>query len=352
MCASTATRFPDGLIIAEPAMRRTYDLVARLAGARIPVLITGETGTGKERIATALHARSPRAANRLVALNCAALNEKLVESELFGHARGAFSGADVAHAGMIEAASGSTLFLDEVGELPPIIQAKLLRVLESGRVMRVGEVHERAVDVRIIAATNRNLEAEVDAGHFRRDLYYRLAAALVHLPPLRQRLAELPLLAANFLAEVARPPERRPMSLHPDALEVLCAYPWPGNIRELKTVMSFLAAVLATDVVTAADVRARLTTRPAGESPAAIDELTFVDPPDRSRAFRPLADELRELELTRIQEALSAAQGSRTRAAELLSMPLRTLHERIRQYGLSAPSRDRTSSSVQAPEAT
>jgi two-component system response regulator AtoC len=343
---------PDELIVIDPEMRRTYDLVVRLAAARLPVLITGETGTGKERVATALHAMSPRAPSRLIALNCAALNEKLVESELFGHARGAFSGADAARAGMIEAASGSTLLLDEVGELSLPIQAKLLRVLESGRVMRVGEVHERAVDIRIVAATNRNLEAEVHAGHFRRDLYYRLSAALVHLPPLRQRLTELPLLAAHFLSEGARCAGRSAMSLHPEALNVLCAYPWPGNVRELKHVMAFLAATLTAHEVRANDVRARLTTRLAGEPAAAADDVTFVDPPDRSRAFRPLADELRELELTRIQEALSATGGQKTRAATLLGMPLRTLHERIKQYGLAVPLRASASWTAQPPEAT
>jgi two-component system response regulator AtoC len=324
----------DDVIIADPVMRRMYDLVQRLAPAKLPVLITGETGTGKERIATALHALSPRAPHRLLALNCAALSEKLVESELFGHVRGAFSGAEVARAGIIETSSGSTLFLDEVGELPLLIQAKLLRVLEAGHVTRVGEVHERAVNVRIVAATNRNLEADVHAGLFRRDLYYRLSAAVVHLPPLRQRPAELPLLAARFLADAARSSDRSPMSLQPEAIDVLQTHPWPGNVRELKNVMSFLAATLTADVVNAEDVRAQLRRRAPCAQLRTLDDVTFVDPPPASRGFRPLADELREIEQTRIQEALSATGGQKTRAAALLGMPLRTLYERIKQYGL------------------
>lgn len=183
-------------LVADPAMIRIYALIDRIAPADLPVLIIGETGCGKELVAAALHAGSPRARLAMIPLNCAALHEHLAESELFGHERGSFSGAVSTKAGLIEAATGSTLFLDEVGELSPVTQAKLLRVLESGRLTRVGDVHERVVDVRIIAATNRDLRAEVAAGRFRRDLFFRLSGAILEIPPLRQRAVEISILAS------------------------------------------------------------------------------------------------------------------------------------------------------------
>jgi two-component system response regulator AtoC len=316
------------VIVADPTVIRLYGLVERLAPVAIPVLITGETGCGKELIATALHTRSPRAAHRLISLNCAALHEMLVESELFGHERGAFSGAIATKPGLIEAASGSTLFLDEIGELTLPNQAKLLRVLESHRVTRVGDVREREVDVRVVAATNRDLEADVVAGRFRRDLYFRLSAATLYLPPLRDRPHELPLLASAFLDEACRRNGRSVMRISDPAMAVLLAHAWPGNVRELKNLMQYIAATLAVDELLASHVRERLArTRPAISAP----DLT----PSSTPRFRPLSDEVRELELTRIREALEATGGNQTRAAGLLAMPVRTFFEKAKHYGLT-----------------
>jgi transcriptional regulator with GAF, ATPase, and Fis domain len=261
-----------------------------------------------------------------VSLNCVALHDTLVEGELFGHEKGAFSGAIATKPGLIEAAAGSTLFLDEIGELAPAIQARLLRVLESNRVTRVGDAHEREVDVRIVAATNRDLEADVRAGRFRRDLFFRLSAATLHLPPLRQRPVELPLLAAAFLDDACRANARGVMRISDGALEALAAHPWPGNVRELKNLMQYLAATLTVDVLLAEHLSERL-----GQLRPAAPGSEGADGP----RFRPIADELRELEVTRIREALEVTGGNQTRAAGLLAMPVRTFFEKAKQYGLT-----------------
>ena len=330
----TLTIGAQRVIIADPVVLQLYALVERLASSEIPVLITGESGCGKELVATALHTRSRRAKHRLISLNCAALHDTLVESELFGHAKGAFSGAIAHRPGLLEAASGSTLFLDEVGELTLANQAKLLRVLESHRVTRVGDTREHEVDVRIVAATNRDLEADVADGRFRRDLYFRLSAARLALPPLRQRPHELPLLAAAFLEEACRITGRRTIQISDGASRALLAHAWPGNVRELKNLMQYVAATMSVDELLADHVTERLARLPAAVVPS-------TPPPDAPELppiplqFRPLADELRELELTRIREALAATRGNQTRAAGLLAMPVRTFFEKVKQYGLT-----------------
>jgi two-component system, NtrC family, response regulator AtoC len=322
------------LIIADPAVIRLYALIDRLARIDLPVLIVGETGAGKELAATAIHVRSPRRAQRLISLNCAALQETLVESELFGHERGAFSGAVVTKTGLIEAAHGSTLFLDEIGELSSTTQAKLLRVLESRRFTRVGDVNEREVDVRIVAATNRDLEADVDSGRFRQDLYFRLTGAVLQVPPLRQRARDLPLLAQAFLDDACTKAGRTPMRIGDAAMQALLAYGWPGNVRELKNLMQYVAAAYPEAQELRPDhVRDRLA---RGRTSAAA--TTDVD--DKSkRSFRPLADEIRDLEITRIRAALDATGGNQTRAAALLSVPIRTFSEKVKLYGLPARKR-------------
>jgi len=311
-------------------MVRLYELVDRLAPVNLPVLITGETGCGKELIATAIHVRSGRAVKPLISVNCAALHEALAESELFGHEKGAFSGAVGTRVGLIEAASDSTLFLDEVGELTPSIQAKLLRVLEAHRLTRVGDTREREVDVRIVAATNRQLEADVAAGRFRRDLYFRLSAATLHLPPLRQRPSEVPLLASLFLEDACRRGGRAVMRVSDGALDVLVAHAWPGNIRELKNLMQYVAATLPVELLLAEHLVEQL-----GQTLAVPvvygDATTSVEP----RRFRPLADEIRDLEILRIREALEATGNNQTHAAALLAMPVRTFFEKAKQYGLT-----------------
>jgi DNA-binding NtrC family response regulator/pSer/pThr/pTyr-binding forkhead associated (FHA) protein len=326
----TLTIGTQRVIVADPTVARLYALVERLAPVGIPVLITGETGCGKELVATAIHTLSQRASKQLVSLNCAALHEMLVETELFGHEKGAFSGAIATKPGLIEAASGSTLFLDEIGELAPAIQAKLLRVLETHRVTRVGDVREREVDVRIVAATNRDLEADVVTGRFRRDLFFRLSAATLYLPPLRQRPYELPLLASAFLEEACRHNGRGTMRISDGAMSVLLAHSWPGNIRELKNLMQYVAAAFAAEVVLAEHVSERL-----GRARPSLMPRTEPAPPSDPPRFRPIADELRELEITRIREALEATGGNQTRAASLLAMPVRTFFGKAKLYGLT-----------------
>jgi two-component system response regulator AtoC len=333
---------PGAFVVADPAMVRLYGLVERLAPSSLPVLITGETGCGKEVIATAIHARSLRAAKPMTAINCAALHETLVESELFGHDKGSFTGAVAARGGLIEAASGSTLFLDEVGELAPAAQAKLLRVLESRRVTRIGEVRERVVDVRVIAATNRDIEAEVASGRFRRDLYYRMQVVTLHLPPLRERPSELALLAEGFLAEACQGNGRPRMEVSEGALAVLRVHAWPGNIRELKNLMQYLAATVTGTAVLAEHVMGQLGKAagfPGTEAHApetlAVPAVSRDPSGKRKRSFRALADELRELEITRIREALDETGGNQTHAAALLAIPVRTFFAKAKSYGLT-----------------
>jgi DNA-binding NtrC family response regulator len=311
------------VVIADPAVVRLYALIERLAPVNLPILITGETGCGKELAAAAIHALSPRVSAKLVSLNCAAIQETLVESELFGHERGAFSGAVATKPGLVEVASGSTLFLDEIGELALATQAKLLRVLETGCVTRVGDVRERTVDVRIVAATNRDLEADVAANRFRQDLFFRLSGATLRIPPLRQRPHDLHLLATQFLDEACARARRQPMTISDGAMAALGAHAWPGNIRELKNLMTYLAAALDVDVLDAVHVAERLNVTP--------EATTRATP----TTFRPLADELRELEIARMKAALEATDGNQTRAAALLSMPVRTFFEKVKHHGLT-----------------
>jgi transcriptional regulator with GAF, ATPase, and Fis domain len=306
-------------------MVELYAMVDRLAHADLPVLISGETGCGKELVATALHTRSPRAKQRLFSLNCAVLHDSLVESELFGHTKGAFSGAIADRPGLLEAASGSTLFLDEVGELTLPNQAKLLRVLESHRVTRLGDTREREVDVRIVAATNRDLRAEARAGRFRTDLYFRLCAAELALPPLRHRPNELPLLATTFLKRACDRRGCADIRITDDAMAVLAAHDWPGNVRELKNLMDFFGATLADNELLAAHVMERV-------APTSVSS----EPRGPARApFRRLADEVRELEIRRIREALEATGGNHTGAARLIDMPPRTFFHKVKKYGIA-----------------
>ena len=322
------------VVVADPAVARLYALIERLAPVELPLLITGETGCGKELAATAIHTMSGRRTKAMISLNCAAIQDTLVESELFGFEKGAFSGAVGAKAGLIEAASGSTLFLDEIGELAAGAQAKLLRVLETKRVMRVGDVREREVDVRVVAATHRDLEADVIAGRFRQDLYFRLSGATLFLPPLRQRPRELPLLAVAFLDEACRKTGRAMMTISEPAMSALAAYAWPGNVRELKNLMQYIAAAHPADVVTVAHVAERIHRTKTGSAPR-VELPPVAATPSESLVFRVLADEMRELETTRIREAIEATGGNQTRAAGLLGMPVRTFFEKAKQYGLT-----------------
>jgi DNA-binding NtrC family response regulator/pSer/pThr/pTyr-binding forkhead associated (FHA) protein len=329
--------------IADPAMVRIYELGRRLARSTLPVLVLGETGTGKELAAAMVHGFSPRAAGPFISVNCAAILESLAESELFGHARGAFTGAVTARAGHFEAAHGGTLFLDEIGELPLSIQAKLLRALETGEVQRVGEVAPRQIDLRIVAATNRDLEAEVEAGRFRRDLFFRLGAARLILPPLRDRPRDLACLAARFLDEQCREQRRPALSWSVAAAQALFAHRWPGNVRELFNAVQ-LALHLAPDDAIEIEVwhlpphvtQARSADGRARALAGAADGGEAQATAEGGAAFRPISDEVRELERRRMVEALRASGGVQNRAAELIAMPLRTFATKLRRYRIAA----------------
>jgi DNA-binding NtrC family response regulator len=330
------------VLLAHPAMVHVFELLGRLAAADLPVLIVGETGSGKENAAFAVHHRSSRRDRPFVPLNCAALSESLAESELFGHDRGAFSGAVAAKAGLFESVSGGTLFLDEVGELAPPVQAKLLRALETGGITRLGEHRERAIDVRVVAATNRVLEDEVKAGRFRQDLYFRLRGARVVLPPLRERRCEIPILFRDFLARAARRTERAVPEPSPAAMAALLAHDWPGNVRELRHVAEYLVAMVPGDRIEAGDLAGHLAAEPPahdgrdGLRPA--DEVS-VTPGIPARGgmqapIPPLSEEVDELVRRRMVEALALTGGVKTQAARLLGMPLRTFTSKLRQHRL------------------
>jgi two-component system, NtrC family, response regulator AtoC len=321
------------VIVADAVMIKLYDLIRRLGRSDISVLVTGETGSGKENAAAALHFWSPRAGGPFVALNCAALPEALAESELFGYERGAFSDAKVAKPGLLERASGGTLFLDEVGDLSPSLQAKLLRAIEVKRITRLGDVREREIDVRIVAATNIDLDAAVKRQQFRQDLLFRLSAAIVAIPPLRHRRQEIPLLARMFAQLECERLGRDQLALSESALAALARHDFPGNVRELKNAIHFAVATAEGSSVQVHDLPERITG-------VARDAVNATPTPAKS-SFRSLADEVRELERRRIVEALAACDGVQTRAAAAIGMPLRTFTFRMRQYGIDSRDRKR-----------
>lgn len=304
-----------GIIGSAPPMQRLYELLEQVAPYDLPVLITGESGVGKERVADALVGLSDRARKPYVKVNCAALNPSLVESELFGHRRGAFTGAVTDRRGSFEEAHGGTLLLDELGELPLSLQAKLLRVIQQGELQRVGEDRPRTVDVRVIAATNRDIEADVQSGHFREDLYYRLAGVRLHVPPLRDRKGDLPLLTAHFLGRFSDEARQRGRpkpapELRQDALAELVARDWRGNVRELENVLRL------------AFIRA-----PEG---GAIGPEHLMAPAGRPSA-EPDTVSLQELEKRAIQRAMDQAEGNMAAAARLLGVDRTTLWRKLRR---------------------
>jgi DNA-binding NtrC family response regulator len=320
----------DGrFVFADSAMLRVVSTCRRLGPTDLPVLVIGETGTGKEIVARMVHDFSGRRDGPLIAVNCAAVPHDLAESELFGHVRGAFSGADQAREGKLEAASGGTLFFDEIGEMPPAFQAKILRALESRTITRVGENREISIDLRIVAATNRDLAEEVEAGRFRRDLYYRLCAATITVPPLRQRPREVTMLARHFLGAAGARDGAESMELSPNTLRILRRYPWPGNIRELRHVIQHAAAMAAGQVIYPSELPAELDIDTRGE----LSETGAGEAPDEG-PFRPLAAIIQEIEVREIRRALRESNGVRKRAAELLGVPLRTFYVKLKQYGL------------------
>jgi DNA-binding NtrC family response regulator len=319
------------IVLADPAMLRTWELIRRIGKSELAVLLLGETGVGKDVAAHLVHGASRRAQGPLVALNCAALPDNLLESELFGYEKGAFTGALAKKPGLLETASGGTLFLDEIGELPASSQAKLLRALETRRVLPLGATRERDIDVRLVAATNRNLEERVKAGSFRQDLYFRLSGATVVLPPLRERPREIALVGRVLLDGACAALGRAPMHISAVTLRYLQSYAWPGNLRELKNVMEYAAAAAA-----AGEELLQPWHLPTSLSGDAAEGKSASPPERPGSRFRPVAEELRELERQRMREALDAADGVQTRAAELIGMPLRTFVMKLKQYGLSS----------------
>jgi len=305
------------LIYRSPIMTRVMELVGQVAGTNTPVLVLGETGTGKELIARTLHHRSGRKEKAFVAVNCAAIPGELLESELFGHAKGAFTGADRERPGLFRTAHEGTLFLDEIAELPLHLQPKLLRVLQEGEVRRVGDTRSGRVDVRIITATGRDLAQEIKAGRFRDDLFYRLAVLEVRVPALRERPEDIPLLARNFLEQLARRQGNPAPRLTPVAAARLKAYAWPGNVRELENLMERTLIFCREGTIDEDDLPMEIFRK----------ELESADDLSLKHASRNLEEDF-------IKRALNQTGGNRTRAAEILEISLRSLIYKIKEYGL------------------
>ena len=316
-----------------PAVRRAIDLLGQVAPARTTVLLQGESGTGKEVFARALHRLSGRS-GPFVAVNCAAIPESLVESELFGHERGAFTGAIARTDGKFQQADTGTLLLDEVGELPLGMQAKLLRALQESEVQRVGSAQSQRVDVRVVAATNRDLEAEVQAGRFRADLFYRLHVIAIELPPLRARGEDIPGLAMHFLRRFASENGKQVTAITPDAMVALQAWTWPGNVRELENAMERAVVLARSEIITLADLPERIA-RVETEGPSRVLHIAVGTP-------------LEEVERLLITETLRLTGGDKRRAAGLLGMAVRTLYRRLDEFGESRAEEDLSDETTEA----
>jgi len=306
------------------SMQDVFRTILKVAPSASSVLVYGESGTGKELVARSIHYNSPRAERPFLATNCAAIPEPLLESELFGHEKGAFTGAVARRIGLFEQASGGTLFLDEIGDMSPSMQPKLLRALQEREIRRVGGTQQIRVDPRIVAATNQDLGVLLRDGRFREDLYYRLNVVTIHLPPLRARATDIPRLAAHFLERHARAAGKSVEGIEDDALALLCGYRWPGNVRQLESAIE--RAVLMTD-------GARLT---AGDLPQEVrqrgtDGAARVDIPDEGLSFEALERDL-------LEQALAKTEGNVSRAARLLGMTRRTFQYRLEKFGLAKPS--------------
>ncbi len=309
-----------GLLGTSPLMQQLFEQIRRVAPFKSNVLIIGESGTGKELVSRAIHVLSPYRSGPFIAINCSALPRDLIESQLFGHEKGAFTGATARHQGFFEAANGGTLFLDEISELPLESQAKLLRVLESRRVMRLGSTSPVEVNVRLLAATNANLQQTVDDDRFREDLYYRLNVLRIALPILRERSEDIPLLARIFLDRFAKDNDVSPRPINPQVIEKMQAYHWPGNVRELKNMCERLAVMAREDIIQLADLPAEFNahTATAPLPTANLDALSGMT--------------LELIEKTVITRTLEQTNGNRTRAAKTLGISLRTLQRKIKEY--------------------
>jgi transcriptional regulator with PAS, ATPase and Fis domain len=327
---SLASDSPYGdLVVESTAMRKLFELVDRIAPGTIAVLLTGETGVGKEVVAAAIHDRSPRRFQPYLRLNCSAFAENLLESELFGHEAGAFSGARAAKPGLFETANGGSVLLDEIGEMPLTIQAKLLRVIETHEVIPLGGTRVRKLDVRFISATNRDLRERIRKGLFREDLYFRLSGVSVEVPPLRTRRSEIAPLARLFAAEAAEALGRKGVpELAPDALLFLEEQPWPGNVRELRNCVERAVLISNSNTLTVADIDPNRETSLPRKTQKPMQIVASLD-----------TDTSKSAELEQIQEALSLCAGNQTRAAALLGIARRTLVKKLATMGLPRPRR-------------
>jgi DNA-binding NtrC family response regulator len=311
---------PEQIVFASPRFREVYDLTLKVASSDANILVLGESGTGKELIASALHHNSPRCNHPFVSLNCAALSDTLLESQLFGHLRGAFTGAVTNQKGMLEEADGGTLFLDEIGDVSPAVQAKLLRVIQERDFIPVGSTRAKKVDVRFVAATNKDLQREVSEGRFREDLFYRLNVISINLPPLRDRPEDIEPLARHFLRRFASRMAKDIRDIAPEGLEALHSYGWPGNVRELENVME-RAVILTGGSAITADVIPLQGGRSAAQ-------------PQAVPAPKPAMVALEEMERHHIEAVLKGNNYNKSRTAEILAISRRTLDRRIAEFGL------------------
>jgi DNA-binding NtrC family response regulator len=310
----------EGLLGNAPAMREVFSRIRQVATVRSTVLITGESGTGKELVARAVHQLSRRKTKPFVAVNCAALPEQLVEDELFGHVKGAYTGAESDRDGRFKQAHRGTLFIDEIGEMAPRIQAKLLRVLETMEFSPVGSEASEKVDVRVLAATNRSLRAEVEAGRFREDLYYRINVVRIDLPALRDRPGDIAILARAFVDELSHASGRPVRTVTPEALRALERYDWPGNVRELRNTLEQIIVLSTREVIDVGDLPAEMRAEP-------VDAESDL-------GIRP-GTSLREAERVLILRSMEEFGGNRARVAEVLGISLRTLQRKLKEYGLT-----------------
>jgi two-component system, NtrC family, response regulator HydG len=309
----------EGMVTANSQMERIINTLRRVADSKLTVLILGESGTGKELAARAIHRHSPRRSKAYRAINCAGLNENLLESELFGHVKGAFTGAVADRKGLFEVVDGGTLFLDEVGDMPLPMQAKLLRTLENGEILPVGSTEIRRVDVRVVAATRRDLRAMIEAKEFRDDLFYRLHQATIRLPSLRERRDDIPLLVEFFLREACKIHDKQVESITPEAVRRLTSYSWPGNIRELRSVIDVMVVV--------AD-HAQLDVDDLPESIRGSTEIVLATPSSTAGLT------MEQMERIHIANTLKLTGGNREKTAKILGIGARTLYRKLREYGL------------------
>lgn len=316
----------EGVVGSSPQMNKVIDLLKRIAPTNATVLIQGETGTGKELVAQAIHQNSPRKSKAFVALNCAALSENILESELFGHVKGAFTDASYDRVGKFEFAHGGTLFLDEVGDMPMATQIKLLRVLESGEITRVGSNNPIKVNVRILSATNRHLEQQIAAGTFRSDLYHRLKVVTVTLPRLVERSQDIPLLIEHFMKQLAKRHEKPVKSMSTAARRKLMAYSWPGNVRELRNTIESMVVVDVDGVLDVDDLPVEMI------DPSDVAEAPGDEPDGRMNGL--VGRSMSEIERYFITETLKLTGGNREEAASLLGIGERTLYRKIKEYQL------------------